>query len=205
MNHLEESECAAGGMLFEPRIIITEKKMKPDGYAVVTADGMFVGIWKDEESAKLIVNRSPTAKGERIVPMYFSAGMRLMEQVKEFHLVFGHPVIPHPEIAPIERQSLRLALIEEELDELVKATTSRNIVGIADALGDLAYVIAGMALEYGIPLNEVVNEIHRSNMSKLGADGKPIHREDGKALKGPNYTPPNIAHVLVTHGSSSNG
>ncbi len=72
-----------------------------------------------------------------------------------------------------------------------------NLGAIADALGDLDYVVAGTADEHGIPHDEIVAEIHRSNMSKLGEDGKPILREDGKVLKGPNYTPPNLWPILM--------
>lgn len=72
----------------------------------------------------------------------------------------------------------------------------RNGVEIADALGDLVYVIYGFALEMGYDLRAVIKEIHASNMTKLGEDGKPIYREDGKVLKGPNYVKPNIPAVL---------
>lgn len=75
-----------------------------------------------------------------------------------------------------------------------------NIVRMADGLGDIVYVCYGMALEMGIDLDAVIAEIHRSNMSKLDDDGLPIYREDGKVLKGPNYTPPNIARVLYFQG-----
>jgi predicted HAD superfamily Cof-like phosphohydrolase len=71
-----------------------------------------------------------------------------------------------------------------------------NVVAAADALGDLEYVVNGMALGMGIPLPEVVAEIHRSNMTKLGEDGKPIYREDGKILKGPGYEEPQLLKVL---------
>ncbi len=71
-----------------------------------------------------------------------------------------------------------------------------SLVEVADALGDLAYVIEGANLEFGIPSEKVLAEIHRSNMSKLGADGKPIYSETGKVLKGPNYSPPNLENVL---------
>ena len=76
-----------------------------------------------------------------------------------------------------------------------------DLIETADALGDLKYVVEGAALVFGIPLEPVFMEIHRSNMSKLGTDGKPIYREDGKVLKGPNYTPPNVAAVLAIERS----
>jgi len=120
----------------------------------------------------------------------------MIESVKEFHETYGLPVLDTPTLVP-DRHKLRLALIVEEAEELAEAMDENDLVGIADALGDLAYVVIGAALEFGIPLEEVVDEIHLSNMSKLGAGGKPIYREsDGKVLKGPNYSPPNIAKVL---------
>ena len=73
---------------------------------------------------------------------------------------------------------------------------ARDVVEAADALADLDYVIAGMALEAGIPHPDVVREVHRANMSKLGADGQPILREDGKILKSDGYTPPDVRGVL---------
>ncbi len=119
---------------------------------------------------------------------------RLLDQVGEFHRAFGHPIAARPTFAA--RAALRVELIREEFEELKLAIERGDLVAIADALGDLGYVIAGAALEFGIPLERVLEEIHRSNMSKLGADGKPITRADGKSLKGPNYRPPNIAAVL---------
>lgn len=110
--------------------------------------------------------------------------------------MYGLPVLESPTLIPTERFRLRLELIEEELDEFVEAAVAEDIVEIADALGDLLYVVVGAALEYGIPLDAVVDEIHRSNMSKLDENGRPIYREDGKVLKGPNFTPPDIKGVL---------
>jgi len=71
-----------------------------------------------------------------------------------------------------------------------------NVVNLAKELADLLYVVYGTAAAYGIPIDDVYREVHRSNMSKLGPDGKPIYREDGKVLKGPNYTPADIQKVL---------
>jgi len=135
------------------------------------------------------------------------------ERVKEFMETFGHPVYERPtEISDADWLHMRLELIREELGELYEACgyeTSEwlevepirqmdrtDVVGAADALGDLEYVVNGMALGMGINLPNVVAEIHRSNMTKLGADGKPIYREDGKVLKGPNYEPPQLQAVL---------
>jgi predicted HAD superfamily Cof-like phosphohydrolase len=121
---------------------------------------------------------------------------KLLEQVGEFHRVYDHPIAKAPRLVDGRLAALRVRLIEEELGELAIAIEQSNIVEIADALGDLAYVVAGAALVYGIPLDRVVDEIHRANMSKLGKDGKPVKRADGKILKGPNYTPPNVAAII---------
>lgn len=139
--------------------------------------------------------------------------------VRRFHHVYGLPV--QTDGASLERESLdmRMSLIAEEFSELVGAVYgqaaraeiessyrravaaddgTRDTVETADALADLIYVIYGMALETGIDLASVLAEVQRSNMSKLGADGKPVYREDGKVLKGPDYFPPNVEAVLLS-------
>lgn len=185
------------------------------------------------------------------------------ELVAEFHRAFGHPVEAKPVWPAQEMIDLRIRLIVEELGELETAVFARDLIEIADALGDLAYVVHGMGLAFGlvmqcafmeikaaphfpertvakstfksvrdgvrrvqaavrrreayslkcaledllvaiysmadvcgIPIVAVIEEVHRSNMSKLGADGKPIQREDGKILKGPNFTRPDLARVM---------
>lgn len=121
----------------------------------------------------------------------------ISELVREFHEVFGLPIGASPALLDGDRTGLRYELIREELEELADAQNGTDLVAIADALADLAYVVYGAAVEYGIPLDAVVREVHRSNMTKLGADGRPIRREDGKVLKGPAYEPPNISQVLA--------
>ena len=125
--------------------------------------------------------------------------MTISQQVREFHETYDQPIRVVPTINVPERK-LRLDLILEEVKELQEALEANDIVEVADALGDIAYVVYGAALTFGIPLDEVVDEIHRSNLSKLGADGKPIYREsDRKVLKGPDYfTPtPGIERILA--------
>ena len=95
-----------------------------------------------------------------------------------------------------DQVELRLALIEEEVGELAEAARAGDLVGVADALADIVYVAYGTAHVYGIDLDAVLDEVHASNMTKLGADGRPIRRADGKVLKGPDYRPPDIAAVL---------
>lgn len=117
-------------------------------------------------------------------------------QVEQFHLKYGVPVLRTPVIPGEKRAKLRIDLIEEELREFKEASAEKDIVAIADALGDLLYVVYGAALEYGLDMKPIFDEIHRSNLSKLGADGKPMHAENGKIIKGPNYTPPDLKSVV---------
>lgn len=93
---------------------------------------------------------------------------------------------------------LRFNLMKEENEEYLQACKDNNIVEIADALGDQLYILCGTILKHGLQhkIDEVFNEIHRSNMSKLDEDGKPIFREDGKILKGRDYFKPNIKDIL---------
>ena len=116
--------------------------------------------------------------------------------VRDFHERFGLPSSDRP-IWPGETlHRLRVLLIEEELAELRNAGEARNLVAVADALADLLYVVYGAAETYGIDLQAVFREIHRSNMSK----GEPeiVRRPDGKILKGDSYSPPRVSEVLQT-------
>jgi predicted HAD superfamily Cof-like phosphohydrolase len=122
--------------------------------------------------------------------------MSMQDQVREFHKTFGAPVAAVPRLLTRERYELRKSLIEEELVEYMVAFEKGDIVEIADALGDILYVVLGTALEHGMNMEAIVTEIHESNMSKLGDDGKPIYREDGKILKGPNFYLPKLRKVL---------
>lgn len=121
---------------------------------------------------------------------------RASELVREFHEAFGLPVREAPYLPDAGERRVRRELLREEWGEYASAEYKRDMIGIADALGDMLYVIYGTALAYGIDLDSVVEEIHRSNMTKLGEDGKPIFRWDGKVLKGPGYSPPDIGGAL---------
>lgn len=96
------------------------------------------------------------------------------------------------------KNTLRFDLMDEENKEYLEAANNGDLVEVADALGDMLYILCGTILEHGMQhkIEEVFTEIQRSNMSKLGADGKTIYREDGKVLKGPNYFKPDILGVL---------
>ena len=119
--------------------------------------------------------------------------------VEKFHDSFGisNNYKPTTEISQKDIQ-LRFDLLREENEEYIDAAKSGNMVEVADALGDLMYILFGTIVKHGMQhkIVEVFEEIQRSNMSKLGEDGKPIYREDGKVLKGPNYFKPNIKSIL---------
>ena len=122
--------------------------------------------------------------------------MTNFEMVAEFMDAFDQEVHTSARMADEDTQKLRLELILEEFKELVDATQKSDIIEVADALTDLLYVIYGAGHAFGLDLDTCFKEVHASNMSKLGDDGKPIHREDGKVLKGPNYFQPNLHKCL---------
>lgn len=150
--------------------------------------------------------------------------------VVEFHETFGHPVSWSPTVPDAETRRLRCALLLEEVLEFCTASgfvvrevevnnevklelfsfdgtaeaAATSLTEAADALADIRYVTDGAALVWGIPLEKCLREVHRSNMSKTGPDGKPLLRDDGKILKGPNFTPPAIAEILALYSGISN-
>lgn len=122
-----------------------------------------------------------------------------LKAVQQFHEAFGLGVAQQPTVELTkEVLQLRYKLMAEENDEYLEAALNNDMVEVADALGDMLYILCGTILEHGMQykIEEVFNEIQRSNMSKLGANGKPIYREDGKVMKGPNYFKPNILKIL---------
>jgi hypothetical protein len=118
-----------------------------------------------------------------------------IDLVEEFHEAFGAPVFVKPTL-PTYKNAYEE--VRDLFEELCEAIADGDFVGIVDGLSDLRYVTYGTYHEFGLgPIAEAAfNEVHRSNMSKLGEDGKPIYRADGKVLKGPNFTKPNIALIL---------
>lgn len=122
-----------------------------------------------------------------------------VDAVQEFHNAFGLGVKQEPTANLGElKNKLRFNLMKEENEEYLEAAQNNDLVEVADALGDMLYILCGTIIEHGMQhkIEEVFDEIQRSNMSKLGEDGKPIYREDGKVLKGPNYFKPDIKRVL---------
>lgn len=121
-----------------------------------------------------------------------------LDAVAQFHKVFNNTDKDTPSLIDNKVYELRYKLMLEETDEYYQACLDNDLVGIADALGDQLYILCGTILKHGLQhkIEEVFNEIQASNMSKLGSDGKPIYREDGKILKGNSYFKPNITSVL---------
>ena len=120
------------------------------------------------------------------------------DRVENFMRVFNQEVKDEVDWPDAETMELRIDLIEEELQELKDGILlgDGTLVDVADALTDLLYVVYGAGHSFGINLDKCFEEVHNSNMSKLGNDGKPIYREDGKILKGENFREPNLKEVL---------
>ena len=122
-----------------------------------------------------------------------------IQAVESFHDSFGIKNEYQP-IASIDQKDflLRHRLMKEENDEYLQAVKEGDLVEIADALGDMLYILCGTILSHGLQnkIENIFEEIQRSNMSKLGPDGLPIYREDGKILKGPNYFKPDIKSII---------
>jgi len=120
--------------------------------------------------------------------------------VTKFHEVYRIPysVQPTTDVDP-QLIALRHRLMAEENEEYLEAALGGNLVEVADALGDMLYILCGTMITHGMQdkIEDVFREIQRSNLSKLGADGQPIYREDGKVMKGPNYFKPDIAAILA--------
>ena len=110
---------------------------------------------------------------------------------------FGQEVKLKSSLSSDKINNLRISLIEEELSELKEAINQKNLLEVADALSDILYVTYGAGHAFGINLDNCFDEVQRSNMSKLGLDGKPIYSEKGKVLKGPDYFKPDLSKFLV--------
>jgi predicted HAD superfamily Cof-like phosphohydrolase len=117
-----------------------------------------------------------------------------IEAVEAFHNAFGQDNGKYPRSLTTEEYELRHALMQEENDEYLDACDENSLVDIADALGDQLYILCGTILRHGMQhiIEDVFDEIQASNMSKLGEDGKPVLREDGKILKGPGFFKPDL-------------
>ena len=123
--------------------------------------------------------------------------MTNFEKVGKFMKTFGQEVKSKSSLSSDKINKLRISLIEEELDELKQAINQKDLLEIADALTDLLYVTYGAGHAFGINLDKCFDEVQKSNMSKLGDNGKPIYSDKGKVLKGPNYFKPDLSSFLL--------
>ena len=122
--------------------------------------------------------------------------MSNFKDVKIFMQTFGQMVRTKPQFPDDKTMQLRLDLIKEELSELEEAMKTKNLKEVADALTDILYVTYGAGYAYGIDLDQCFKEVQRANMSKLGKDEKPIYNDQGKVMKGPNYTKPDLSKFV---------
>ena len=122
--------------------------------------------------------------------------MTNFEKVGLFMTTFGQEVKKKPSLSTDKINNLRINLIKEELNEFMEAISSKDLREAADALTDILYVTYGAGHAFGINLDNCFDEVQRSNMSKLGNDGKPIYNEFGKVMKGPNYSPPDLKKII---------
>jgi predicted HAD superfamily Cof-like phosphohydrolase len=125
--------------------------------------------------------------------------IKQLNAVKEFHTAFeiGFSESPKSDLGE-SKNILRFNLMKEENEEYLEAAQNNDLIEIADALGDMLYILCGTIIEHGLQhkIEAVFDEIQRSNMSKLDHDGKPIYREDGKVMKGPNYFKPDFSKII---------
>lgn len=128
-----------------------------------------------------------------------------LKAVEEFHKAFGQENGKWPRLIPHSEFDLRHTLMKEENDEYLEACHKKSLVEVADALGDQLYILCGTILKHGMQhiILDVFNEIQASNMSKLGEDGKPILRQDGKILKGPGYFRPDLSKFIRVEKDAS--
>lgn len=212
---------------YPSRRIARNLGFQPEGVRrIEQADGTVENQW---QSALLVTDWEDegglTQSYPAVPPPHVLPGDRPADLVAEFHHVYGMPNRVEEGAAAdldFERLNMRMALIKEEVTELVEAVygnsasakleeafgslpddLNRDVVETADALADLVYVIYGMAFEVGIDLDQVLAEVHSSNLSKLMPDGSVKRRDDGKILKGPNFREPRIAQVLANQASET--
>ena len=121
--------------------------------------------------------------------------MSFYTDVKDFHQAFGQRIGDKPELPDEDERKLRVKLLREEFTEYLDGESFNDLVEVADALADIIYIACGTAVSYGIPLDDVFESVHASNMAKL-VDGKVIRRADGKVQKPEGWQPPDIKRIL---------
>jgi predicted HAD superfamily Cof-like phosphohydrolase len=119
----------------------------------------------------------------------------MFQDVKEFQTAVAQNIGVKPELPDPAERELRLRLLKEEYEEYIQGECKNDVENIAKELADIIYIVCGTAASYGIPLDKVFAEVHKSNMAKL-VDGKPVRREDGKILKPQGWKPPDIKSIL---------
>ena len=122
--------------------------------------------------------------------------MTNFEKVGLFMSTFGQEVKTRPSLSSEKINNLRISLIKEELEEFKQAIKNNDLKETIDALTDILYVTYGAGHAFGVNLDQCFEEVQKSNMSKLGQDGKPIYNEDGKVMKGPNYFKPDLSKFI---------
>ena len=122
--------------------------------------------------------------------------MTNFEKVAVFMKTFGQEIKTKPSLSSNKINTLRINLIEEELKELKHAIENKDLKETIDALTDILYVTYGAGHAFGVNLDKCFEEVQKSNMSKLGEDGRPIYNENGKVMKGPKYFKPNISKFI---------
>ncbi len=122
--------------------------------------------------------------------------MTNFEKVRFFMKTFGQEVKTVPALSSEKINNLRISLINEELEEFKQAIKNNDLKEAIDALTDILYVTYGAGHAFGVNLDQCFDEVQKSNMSKLGKDGKPIYNEEGKVMKGPNYFKPNLSKFI---------
>ena len=119
------------------------------------------------------------------------------KDILEFHVACSHYTANSPSIPPLPISKLRYSLIREEMEETLQALFEDDLIGIADGIADSIVVLLGTAVSYGIDIQPVWDEVHKTNMAKLGG-GK---RGDGKSLKPEGWQPPDIKSILISQGA----
>ena len=124
--------------------------------------------------------------------------MSYFTDVRDFHQAFAQRIGDKPEFPGDDERKLRVKLLREEFTEYLDGESFNDLVEVADAIADIIYIACGTAVSYGIPLDDVFAEVHRSNMAKL-VDGKVIRRPDGKVQKPEGWMPPDVKRILEEH------
>lgn len=159
---------------------------------VRTAGPMLVVTIEDADTVLDMPDDAPPRTGTKLARLG-----EVLAEVLDFHEAFDLPREPVPTSHVGDSLAqLRVRLLREEVEEFADAVERRDLVAVADALADVVYVAYGSAVTYGLDLDAIVREVHRSNMSKLDASGRPLLREDGKVLKSERYRPPDIGRVI---------